>query len=494
MANEIQLIHDDGAETVYAIVRDMLGNWYHGTNPEAFDDANWGDYDIALAEVHAAASGNVAVQATFPAVAAGFYWLDVYVQAGANPAQTDFRVSSCLMYWNATALVPAGGAADARQIYGTDLAAAKVPATLAAADCTDGYLPGEGYSVLDWHVDPTLGSDINDGHSWAKAKQTIAATIAAMSNYDSLHIRGQINEGVDLNFGGLTGIRIIGYGGDLFCAGAQTITLPNESRVSGLYIGGISGAIIALGNGNTFVQDCEVYGTFTGSAWVLFTNCVLAAVTNSTPNVVIGPGCHVSAIGSAIRYSTDVESRAKEASVGAIATILTGITSLAAWLRGLYRKDTINSTALSEINSSGGAYSATTDSNEAIADKTSGLTAQETRDAMKLAPSEGDPAAGSIDAELDVLLGGGGATTDTIIVTDPNDAPLDQVGVWITNDNNGVDGGVKVAGSKHTNDSGVVVFSLDDGYYWVHCQLSGFDFSETYPKRLLVANGSFSWA
>jgi len=494
MANEIQLIHDDGAETVYAIVRDTAGNWYHGTNPEAFDDANWGDYDIALAEVHAAASGNVAVQATFPAVAAGFYWLDVYVQAGANPAQTDFRVSSCLMYWNATTLVPAGGAADVRQIYGTDLAAAKVPATLAAADCTDGYLPGEGYSVLDWHVDPTLGSDINDGHSWAKAKQTIAATIAAMSNYDSLHIRGQINEGVDLNFGGLTGIRIIGYRGDLFCAGAQTITLPNESHVSGLYIGGISGAIIALGNGNTFVQDCEVYGTFTGSAWVLFTNCVLAAVTNSTPNVVIGPGCHVSAVGSAIRYSTDVESRAKEASVGAIATILSGITSLAHWLRGLYNKRAMNSEALTEIQNITGTFDPTTDSNEAIADKTSGLTAQQTRDAMKLAPSNGAPIAGSIDAELDIISGGGGAITDTILVTDPSDFPVDSADVWITNDVDGTDGGVKIAGSAYTDDNGRATFSLDNGNYWVHVQKSGLDFTATYPKKLTVAGGIFSWA
>jgi hypothetical protein len=111
MDNEIQIIHDDGAETLYAIVRDLVGNWYHGTNPEAFDDANWGDYDIALAEVHACAGGNVAVQGTFPAVAAGFYWLDVYVQAGANPAQTDWRLASILYYWDGAALSPSDSVA-----------------------------------------------------------------------------------------------------------------------------------------------------------------------------------------------------------------------------------------------------------------------------------------------------------------------------------------------------------------------------------------------
>jgi len=225
VANEIQIIHDDGAETVYAIIRETAatGKWWHiPATAEfiTFAAAQWAHYAITLTEVDAAASGNVAVQGTWPAAltTAGFYWLDVYVQAGANPAQIDNPAASYLMYWNGTTLTPAGGAADVRQIEGSAPAAADV---------------------------------------------------------------------------------------------------------------------------------------------------------------------------------------AKESSVGAIATILAGITSLANWLRGLYRKDTINSTALSEINSGGGAYSATTDSNEALADKTGGLTAQETRDAMKLAPSEGDPAAGSIDAEMD---------------------------------------------------------------------------------------------
>jgi len=162
MANEIQLIHDDGAETVYAIVRDMLGNWYHGTNPEAFDDANWGDYDIALAEVHAAASGNVAVQATFPAVAAGFYWLDVYVQAGANPAQTDYRVCSCLMYWNATTLVPAGGAADVRQINASEEAAANV------ADALDYDLMVSGTLSPDVTGRYSRVADVNGYSAWAR--------------------------------------------------------------------------------------------------------------------------------------------------------------------------------------------------------------------------------------------------------------------------------------------------------------------------------------
>lgn len=47
---------------------------------------------------------------------------------------------------------------------------------------------------------------------------------------------------------------------------------------------------------------------------------------------------------------------ATQASVTAIATILSGITSLANWLRAMLRSDTPDSTALAEINTGGGAY------------------------------------------------------------------------------------------------------------------------------------------
>lgn len=54
---------------------------------------------------------------------------------------------------------------------------------------------------------------------------------------------------------------------------------------------------------------------------------------------------------------------------GAIQAIFSGITSLANWLRLFGRKDAPDATALSELNESGGAYDATTDSQEAIRDR-----------------------------------------------------------------------------------------------------------------------------
>ena len=106
MANEIQIIHDDAAETIYTVVRNMAGQFYAGATPETFTVANWATYAIALAQVDSAASGNVALQGTCPAVDAGFYWLDTYRQGGATPAQTDYHLKSLLCYWDGANLVP----------------------------------------------------------------------------------------------------------------------------------------------------------------------------------------------------------------------------------------------------------------------------------------------------------------------------------------------------------------------------------------------------
>jgi len=125
MANEIQIIHDDAAEAIYAVLRDVAGQFYAGASAEAFESANWATYDIALAQVDASsppAAGNAAYQGTFPAVAAGFYWLDFYVRAGGSPAQTDWLAKSILYYWDATSLtpsrhVPSASASTASGLY-----------------------------------------------------------------------------------------------------------------------------------------------------------------------------------------------------------------------------------------------------------------------------------------------------------------------------------------------------------------------------------------
>jgi len=110
MANEIQITHDDAAETIYAIVRNTAGQWYVGATPETYESTHWSTYAVALTAVDTTSpptTGNIAVQGTFPALAAGFYWLDIYVRAGGSAAQTDYRLSSRLVYWNASSLAAA---------------------------------------------------------------------------------------------------------------------------------------------------------------------------------------------------------------------------------------------------------------------------------------------------------------------------------------------------------------------------------------------------
>jgi len=66
---------------------------------------------------------------------------------------------------------------------------------------------------------------------------------------------------------------------------------------------------------------------------------------------------------------------AKQGTLTTLAAVLSGITSLAAWLRGLFRKDTMNATAKSEVNSGGGTFSETTDSAEALSEAVAAIDA-----------------------------------------------------------------------------------------------------------------------
>jgi len=62
--------------------------------------------------------------------------------------------------------------------------------------------------------------------------------------------------------------------------------------------------------------------------------------------------------------------------ISAIQTVLSGITSLAKWLRGLFRKDTMDSTAKTEVNTGGGTFDETTDSEEALQEELDRIYAQ----------------------------------------------------------------------------------------------------------------------
>lgn len=84
----------------------------------------------------------------------------------------------------------------------------------------------------------------------------------------------------------------------------------------------------------------------------------------------------------------------------AAASIFAGITVLANWLRGLYRKDAMNATAKTEVNSGGGAYNEATDSLEAARDNIGSAGAGLTAVDPLANEVPGDYASGSAGAAL----------------------------------------------------------------------------------------------
>lgn len=105
MANEIRVTYPSG-DTLYACVFSMAGQVYYIVG-DTFED--WGtagrgadDYDIAITEV---GTKSGAYRGTFPVIDAGLYVTQIYLQAGANPADqpTDKLVSASIMDWDGLA-------------------------------------------------------------------------------------------------------------------------------------------------------------------------------------------------------------------------------------------------------------------------------------------------------------------------------------------------------------------------------------------------------
>jgi len=109
----------------------------------------------------------------------------------------------------------------------------------------------------------------------------------------------------------------------------------------------------------------------------------------------------------------------------------TGITSLANWLRGLFRKDAMDATAKSEVNSGGGAYDESTDSQEAIRDTAPlGSAMRGTDGANTIAPDNAGIAA--IKAKTDNLPANPAAVGSQMdLVNAPNATALAAIGAKV---------------------------------------------------------------
>lgn len=140
MSNELHAYATSGL-TLYAVLLNSTGQLWNGSAFEAYNGANWTDYDIALTEAGAGIYlGNM------PAVEAGSYSYAVYEQAGANPATTDTLRGTGYLDWDGSATF--GNSALATLIAG---------------------LGGSGAGAIEWTYTLTSsvgGAAIPDAEVW----------------------------------------------------------------------------------------------------------------------------------------------------------------------------------------------------------------------------------------------------------------------------------------------------------------------------------------
>lgn len=105
MASELQLAHTTTAQTLYAIIRNAVGQVWQTTNSTftAYVTANLSNYTIALTEQGTASRYYAG---TFPAAAAGVYNVTVFVRAGGSAAEGDAVAGAGAIEWDGAAVIP----------------------------------------------------------------------------------------------------------------------------------------------------------------------------------------------------------------------------------------------------------------------------------------------------------------------------------------------------------------------------------------------------
>jgi len=227
---------------------------------------------------------------------------------------------------------------------------------------------------------------------------------------------------------------------------------------------------------------------------------------------------------------------ASSAAVAAIAAVLSGITSLANWLRLTLCNSAPDATALAEVNTSGGTYDATKMSQQAMSltgvpvihagTAQAGTTGSITLDAgasavdnlyqwefivltggtgagqtRQMSSYAGSTKVATVDpswtvapdntSTFDVLpniqvssgsLVGPGSLSKTLTIYQPGGiVPAANVRVWISTDVAGIN---VIAGTLSTNDLGQVTFMLDAGVYYAWADSSQINF--TNPSTISV--------
>jgi len=179
MANEIQMPYTAAGQTLYAVIRDVNAQTWDNTAGawEAYDTASLGDYDIPMSQQGTASRYYVA---TFPVtIAAGRYYVTMFLQVGGSPAEGDKLLGHDRIDWNGSAIIglytagggSSGGNVNVTQIEGVD-------ATDAINAACDAAI--ETYGLDHVVASAVVGADIADNSIVAKL-----ASKSAVADWDS---------------------------------------------------------------------------------------------------------------------------------------------------------------------------------------------------------------------------------------------------------------------------------------------------------------------
>lgn len=207
MANELNLRSTATGETIYATIRAFAGTMWNGSTLEALTVAHWTDYDIAMTETPASSYYYVA---SWPAslTTAGWYYVDVYRQAGASPDISDSLIASLLVYWDGTTASPqatdASASAVASVTSGVNLSNQHV--TLSSVTVTGGLSIGGGVVVDNdvairsggsWDGNLTVDGQFYTGAIEVQDNMSIGGYASVGDDADSVVLKGAITQRPD---------------------------------------------------------------------------------------------------------------------------------------------------------------------------------------------------------------------------------------------------------------------------------------------------------
>lgn len=98
-ADQIHIDWPRIGDTLYFTIETDSNTIWNGTILTTFVVANFGDYDVAMAETPASSCHYVG---TFPVIAAGWYIVRIRYRVGGSPAVTDPVIGEDLIYWSGT--------------------------------------------------------------------------------------------------------------------------------------------------------------------------------------------------------------------------------------------------------------------------------------------------------------------------------------------------------------------------------------------------------